>query len=251
VPLFGGASYDSSALDVYRAAMPGYDVRGYSYGGFLTDDALHCRAKGVMDSLMLRVSHVPVVEPQPGPVPIQAMIDDRSEAGILRAEVHYRIDGGSWTTLNMANVGGDDYEATIPYPGHTATAEYYVYAADATGRQEGMPRSEPAGWYTFDFQGPTDAPVVAEGGRGASPNPFRSSTTFSFELRTPDHVQLEVFDVRGARVRTLVNGTQPGGRHEVTWDGRNDAGMRLAAGTYFFRLQAAGISYSRPVTLLR
>ncbi|MBZ0268004.1 agmatine deiminase family protein [bacterium] len=252
VPLFGGATYDSAAMDVYRAAMPGYDVRGYAYGGFLTDDALHCRAKGVMDSLMLRVAHVPVVEPQAAPVLIQATIDDRSEAGITRAEVHYRIDGGGWTTLNMTNVGGDDYEATVPHPGFTSTCDYYVHAADATGRQEGMPRSEPAGWTTFGFQGANDAPVVAEGGRGgAAPNPFRNTTTFAFELRTPDHVSLEVFDVRGARVRTLVDAVRPGGRHEIVWDGRSDSGARLAAGTYFFRLQAAGIAYSRPVTLLR
>ncbi|MBZ0270171.1 hypothetical protein K8I85_18615, partial [bacterium] len=77
------------------------------------------------------------------------------------------------------------------------------------------------------------------------------TTTFAFELRTPDHVSLEVFDVRGARVRTLVDAVRPGGRHEIGWDGRSDSGARLAAGTYFFRLQAAGIAYSRPVTLLR
>ncbi|RPJ46668.1 MAG: hypothetical protein EHM19_03935, partial [Candidatus Latescibacterota bacterium] len=49
MPTFGNATYDNQAIAAYRAAAPGYAVGGYYYSGFLTDDALHCRAMGVAD----------------------------------------------------------------------------------------------------------------------------------------------------------------------------------------------------------
>jgi agmatine/peptidylarginine deiminase len=220
VPLFNHAANDAAALDVYRAAMPGYEVLGYTYGSWLTDDALHCRAKGIMDPQMLRVGHVPIVDPQNGPVDVVAFVDDRSEAGLTAVELHYRLDGGSWVTEPMSAIGGDEYSATIPHPGVSSLADYYVRATDATGREEGMPRSEPAGWYSFEFLGATDAPLIASAvdvhpGR---PNPFRGRTTFEFELKYEDRVDLAVYDVRGRIVRTLVSGVQRAGTHGVAWD---------------------------------
>lgn len=254
IPLFGSAADDSAALDVYRTAMPGYEVLGYAYGGWLTDDALHCRAKGVMDPGMLRVTHVPVVGLQPEPVEITAVVDDRSEAGLTSVQLSYRFGGGSWVPERMTSAGGDDYVATIPMPAGNTSVDYFIRARDASGRAEGMPRPAPAGWYSFEFSdAPTGAqePAALRDGALARPNPFRHATTFEFELKFPEHVDLAVFDVHGRRVRVLVAGTRPAGRNAILWDGRDERGRRVAAGTYFFRFRAAGLSYSRPVTRLR
>ena len=255
VPLFNHATNDAAALDAYRDAMPGYEVLGYTYGSnWLTDDALHCRAKGVMDPGMLRVAHVPVVGDQATDVEIVAFADDRSESGITAVELHWRIDAGSWTVEPMTATSGDEYAATIPHPGAAATADYYIHVTDASGRAEGMPRAEPAGWYTFPFvPGATDVADIAAAleGPSAGPNPFRDRTAFQFELAFPDRVSLRVYDVQGRLVRDLVTGVRAAGTHRVNWDGRNEGGERVAAGTYYFRLNAAGLSYTRPVTLLR
>lgn len=253
VPLFGNSTYDDDALDVYRAALPGYDVRGYVYGSWLHDDALHCRTKGVMDVGMLRVSHVPVRDAQEGDVVIQAEFDDRSETGLTATDLSYRIDGGGWNTVAMTNVSGDLYEGTIPAPPSAGTVDYYLLGADNSGRQEGMPRVAPAHWYTFPISpSVTDAPVLARlGAPQVAPNPFRSESRFSFELRRSDHVSLEVYDVSGRRVRSLVNGVRPAGANEIVWDGRTDDGRPAPAGVYFFRLRAVGLQYAKPVTLTR
>ena len=153
VPLFNNATYDPLALQAYEDAAPGYEVLGYTYGGWLTDDALHCRAKGVMDTGMLRVAHVPVKEDTEGPVAVRAFVDDRSEAGLAAIELRYRLDGGSWTTLSMTPVGADEYEAVIPASGVGAAVDYYVLASDLTGREEGHPRPAPAGWHSFNLLG--------------------------------------------------------------------------------------------------
>ena len=70
------------------------------------------------------------------------------------------------------------------------------------------------------------------------PNPFTGSAAIAFELAGERNVSLEVFDVQGARVRTLAAGWQPAGRHRVVWDGRDDAGHRLSPGVYLVRLAA-------------
>lgn len=255
VPLFSSAANDSAALNVYRNALPGYNVRGYTYAGFITDDALHCRAMGVADRFMLRVAHVPIREEQVGPVPVSAFVDDRSETGIAFVDLHYRFAGGGWQTLAMTSLGNDQYEASIPPPPAATTVDYYVLAGDLSGREEGTPRSAPAGWYTFSILPNPATAIVSElaqeDGPGLRPNPFRTETRFSFELRFADQVALSVHDVTGRLVRRLVDGQRPEGTNEVVWDGRDDRGGRVAAGVYFLRLRAAGISYSRPVVLRR
>lgn len=70
------------------------------------------------------------------------------------------------------------------------------------------------------------------------PNPFRGSTTFRLDLPVGRMVRLEIFDVSGRRVRTLVNHFMPAGRQSVAWNQRDDSGAELGAGVYFARVQA-------------
>ncbi|NIS38102.1 T9SS type A sorting domain-containing protein, partial [Candidatus Saccharibacteria bacterium] len=49
---------------------------------------------------------------------------------------------------------------------------------------------------------------------------------------------LKIFDIQGRLIRTLVNKTLSAGQHEVSWDGRNDNGVKLSSGVYFYRIQA-------------
>jgi flagellar hook assembly protein FlgD len=63
--------------------------------------------------------------------------------------------------------------------------------------------------------------------------------------------RLEIFDPTGRRVWLWQNPAAGGGRHVVTWDGRNDAGQRVSSGTYYLQFVSAGKSRARSVLLLR
>ena len=76
--------------------------------------------------------------------------------------------------------------------------------------------------------------------RANYPNPFNPSTTIGYSLPADVKVRLDIFDVLGQKVRTLVREEQPAGFHLAVWDSRNDAGNRVAAGVYFYKLEVRG-----------
>jgi photosystem II stability/assembly factor-like uncharacterized protein len=81
-----------------------------------------------------------------------------------------------------------------------------------------------------------------------SPNPFTAQTSIGFTLARPGRVHLGVYDVAGRRIRVLLAEERGAGRHDVTWDGRDDAGRSVRAGSYRYRLELAdGKSLTRGV----
>ena len=69
------------------------------------------------------------------------------------------------------------------------------------------------------------------------PNPFNASTQIAYRLANPGSVRLEIYNVLGQPVRTLVNQFQPAGFYQVPWDARDQRGAPLAAGVYLTRLR--------------
>ena len=83
------------------------------------------------------------------------------------------------------------------------------------------------------------------------PNPFNPITRISYSLAKQAHVNISVFNVRGRKIRTLVNKTQQPSQYTVVWDGRNDVGADGASGIYFIRYKAEGFEFTRKAILLR
>ncbi len=83
------------------------------------------------------------------------------------------------------------------------------------------------------------------------PNPFRPSTTVAYRLSRPSTVSLSIYDVAGRVVRTLESGSRAAGLHEVRWDGRNEDGRAVAAGTYFAALEAGGEFVTAKMNLVK
>ncbi len=87
-----------------------------------------------------------------------------------------------------------------------------------------------------------DRPADLPGGfalRGASPNPFNPMTTIAFDLPHAVTVRLDIYDVAGRRVRSLLQGqVMAAGNRTVVWNGQDNSGRQAATGVYFYRLQA-------------
>lgn len=69
----------------------------------------------------------------------------------------------------------------------------------------------------------------------ASPNPFRSDTLLRFRTQNEEALRVALFDASGRHVRTLLQQSLPAGEHSLLWDGRDEGGKIVAAGTYYAR----------------
>jgi FlgD Ig-like domain/WD40-like Beta Propeller Repeat len=83
------------------------------------------------------------------------------------------------------------------------------------------------------------------------PNPSNRGLSIALELSAPAKVEAGIYNVAGQKVKALIQNTLTGGHHEVAWDERDQKGIRVYAGIYFFRIQAGEVRITRKITILR
>jgi len=83
------------------------------------------------------------------------------------------------------------------------------------------------------------------------PNPFNPSTTIAFEMAREGQVCIEVYNIKGQKVRSLVNGLRSAGSHTVVWNGRDDCGVAMSSGVYFYKLTAGGVVSVKKMVMVK
>jgi agmatine deiminase len=358
---FMDPSWDDSAKKAYQDAMPGYEVIGFlgnSGTPWESTDALHCRVMGIADIGLLYIRHIPLTGNQPAQdnFLLTADLIPCSDSAIYNDSVliFYKVDNGPYHIVQMSNTSGFHYTGYIPKQASGSIIEYYLYAADKSGRHATCPLIGPGdpftftsvytdltaipdtlrfetyddcfnGKYTaihnytsgpidltylepFDFfnPGPTrwiidpypsvtfpypmnagdslrfrvvmDIPT-SESYQGywidtlhfsspidthqviillnaslvfgairnhpglagpnrmdVYPNPCHDFTNLSFKINEPEHVKLDILDINGRTVKTLVDQTLSSGLQTIRWDLLSNNHTRVENGIYLFRL---------------
>ncbi len=83
------------------------------------------------------------------------------------------------------------------------------------------------------------------------PNPFNAGTVIRFAQPVDGKVRIDVFNILGRKVKTLVNEFRSAGTHQADWDGRSDDGIEVATGVYFYRITTEGFTSTRKMVLLK
>ena len=83
------------------------------------------------------------------------------------------------------------------------------------------------------------------------PNPFNAKTQIVYTLSETGPVELAIYNVRGQRLRTLIQGVQAAGRYQIAWNGHSDSGGPLASGVYLYRLASAQEVRVRRLALIK
>jgi len=83
------------------------------------------------------------------------------------------------------------------------------------------------------------------------PNPFNAATTIRYALPEKAHVRIEVINLLGQKVTTLVDRTMPSGQHSAVWNGTDASGKPVASGVYFYRLTTGDFVQTRKMMLLK
>ena len=83
------------------------------------------------------------------------------------------------------------------------------------------------------------------------PNPFNPTTTLKYELAITSEVSLVIYDLLGNKVKTLVNGQKEAGTYSIQWDGKNDAGIAVPSGVYFYKMKAQKFTQTQKMMFLK
>ena len=111
--------------------------------------------------------------------------------------------------------------------------------------------TDAAGYFALSVATPTSRIVPQHFALGQNyPNPFNPSTIIPYELAEAAQVRLEIFNLLGQRLATLVDGTRPAGSHTAMWDATDAAGRAVGAGVYIYRMSSEGRSMSRRMVLV-
>ncbi|MBR3728119.1 MAG: agmatine deiminase family protein [Muribaculaceae bacterium] len=149
VPLGSNTTYNNRALQVYREAMPGYEVVGVSNSSgsirWLNTDALHCRTRGVMDFNMLFVDHRNVLfgtQECGDSIAVTSKFIAYSGKPLKTDSllVYYSIDNGPYQVAHMRPTGQpDEYVGYIKGYHQASEVDYYVFGADESGHRYQQP----------------------------------------------------------------------------------------------------------------
>lgn len=155
--------------------------------------------------------------------------------------------GGSWTELSPA--GGPPPERYAAPGIYDPVRDRLVLYGGAVGSSFMLSDTWALLWGS-PVNVAAAAPFRLRLGR-PRPNPAAGETIVDFELAQAGRVTLEVFDVRGRRVRRIAEGWFPAGSHLSAWGGDDDRGNPVAAGVYFIRATTAGLEATRRAVRVR
>ncbi len=167
-------------------------------------------------------------------------------------------DGGSMVQTHAAQVSGatefavsiqsDAYPLTITWNVNRGTASYEL-ADGVEGRAfrskgmggEGSMKITNSNVNKFSVKLVGDGQLPKEFALSQNyPNPFNPTTSITYALPVDSRVTMEIYNVIGQRVRTLVSDNQPAGYHAAEWNGMGNSGQQLSSGVYFLQLSAVG-----------
>nr|MBN2278701.1 T9SS type A sorting domain-containing protein [candidate division Zixibacteria bacterium] len=83
------------------------------------------------------------------------------------------------------------------------------------------------------------------------PNPFNPQTNIEYSLPTRSQVNIDIYNILGQKVRTLVDKSQPAGEYRIIWDSNDDSGIKVSTGIYFYRFQAGEYVETKKMLLIK
>ncbi len=164
------------------------------------------------------------------------------------------VQSDKTTNIVIANTSADEGCTNYPALAHSATKNNFIVSFDYDGTGEGQ---------NLDI----DAVVLGTNGSSGIknsgsrvrdytvaqnfPNPFNPNTVIEFSLPRAEKATIKVFDLLGREITTLLDRPLASGAHQVTWNGRDQSGVLVGSGVYFYRVEAGEFLKTVKMILMR
>ncbi len=161
----------------------------------------------------------------------------------------YRGTDASSMSLHMT-MGSDMYSVLDTTDMVAGTTYYYAIAAVYNVGEAPMSDTVSATYTAVNVEDGLGVPQVFALDQNY-PNPFNPTTTIQYQLPKAATVHIAIYNMLGQQVRTLVNKDQTAGYYKAIWDGKNDAGLQVSTGMYFYRIKAGEFTKTHKMLMLK
>lgn len=164
----------------------------------------------------------------------------RNESNSLASAL--QVNQGIISATNTSTIQQYTYEDQ-----EVETNQFYYYWLESVNRDGSMDHYGPVTVSTTN-PGGNDTPDIGiiTGIEPAYPNPFSDATNLKFRLSSDMNVRLDIYNLKGEKIRTVYSGDLLKGNHSYRWDGKNDKGNPISSGLYLSRLTTpTGVFYSK------
>ena len=244
--------YDTTGLRIYREAMPGYNIVGINSNSIIPSlGAIHCIVKeiGVKDPIFISHSALRDTNNTSTPYEVKAYI--KTKSGISNAKVYWTTDTTQgFSSLNMT-ASADTFTVYIPNQPLGTTIYYYISATSNNSKTITKPLPAPSGNFRFKIK--NSSAITGNNTYVKNytlyqnyPNPFNPVTKIKFYLSKNGFVRIQVYDIAGRLINTLINDFKFGGTYEIDFNAGN-----LTSGVYFYKMETVDYSDVKKMILLK
>ena len=246
--------YDTTALRIYREALPGYNVVGIDCNVIIPSlGAIHCISKEIGVNEPVFISHAALNNTNNTTQPYEVKAYIKHKTGISAARMYWSKDTAlGFTQVNMTNIG-DTFRANIPAQPLNTKIYYYIWANAVSGRTLSKPITAPGGNMQFLV---TNTSGITNLHTGIPekfslhqnyPNPFNPSTSIIFDIPKSADIRMVIYDAAGMEIAVLVNRKLDAGSYKFVWNSTS----HLSSGVYFCRMQAGNNYQVRKLLLIK
>ena len=105
--------------------------------------------------------------------------------------------------------------------------------------------------FTYTGVGADDIVNITTALKCNYPNPFNPTTNIAFSLKDASNVTMEIFNIKGQKVKTLINDRLEAGSHRIIWDGKDEDNKSVSSGIYFYKMKASKFVSTKKMILMK
>ena len=244
--------YDTTGLRIYREAMPGYNIVGINSNSIIPSlGAIHCIVKEIGVKEPIFISHSALRDTNNTSTPYEVKAYIKTKSSISNAKIYWTTDTTQgFSSLNMT-ASADTFTAYIPNQPLGTTVYYYISVTSNNSKTITKPLPAPSGNFRFKIENSSGIT-----GNNTSvkkytlyqnyPNPFNPFTKIKYNLPKNGFVRIQVFDIAGRLINTLINDFKFSGSYEIDFNGSN-----LSSGVYFYKMETIDYSDVKKMLLIK